>query len=64
MSNTTVACLVPVKNEAWILERFLRSAEQWADVIVLGDNGSTAESVAIPPPPGWLTLKCAASAWA
>jgi glycosyltransferase involved in cell wall biosynthesis len=36
-----VICVTPVRNEAWTLERFLRSAEQWADHIVLGDQQST-----------------------
>jgi hypothetical protein len=37
----TVVCVTPVKNEAWILERFLRCAETWADQIILADQGST-----------------------
>jgi glycosyltransferase involved in cell wall biosynthesis len=36
-----------VRNEAWILERFLRAAELWADDIVLADQGSTDETRAI-----------------
>lgn len=36
-----MVCVAPVKNEAWILERFLRAAELWADDIVLADQGST-----------------------
>jgi hypothetical protein len=37
----TVICVTPVRNEAWILERFLRAASVWADVIVVADQGST-----------------------
>jgi hypothetical protein len=36
-----VICVTPVRNEAWTLERFLRSAERWADHIVLGDQQSS-----------------------
>lgn len=37
----TVICVTPVKNEAWILERFLRCASVWADHVILADQGST-----------------------
>jgi glycosyltransferase involved in cell wall biosynthesis len=36
----TLICLTPVKNEAWILERFLRCASLWADHIIVADQGS------------------------
>lgn len=45
--RTPVICLTPVKNEAWILERFLACASRWADAIVVADQGSTDDSVAI-----------------
>jgi glycosyltransferase involved in cell wall biosynthesis len=35
-----VICLTPVKNEAWILERFLKCASLWADHIIIADQGS------------------------
>ena len=35
-----VICVTPVRNEAWILERFLTSASLWADRIVVADQGS------------------------
>ncbi len=35
-----VVCLTPVKNEAWILDRFLTCASAWADHIVVADQGS------------------------
>lgn len=33
-------CLTPVRNEAWVLERFLRAASTWADVIIVLDHAS------------------------
>lgn len=39
-----VICLTPVKNEAWILERFLSCASLWADHIILADQGSTDQT--------------------
>ncbi len=35
-----IVCLTPVKNEAWILERFLTCASDWADRIIVADQGS------------------------
>lgn len=40
-NRPTLICLTPVKNEAWILDRFLRCASLWADHIVVADQGST-----------------------
>jgi hypothetical protein len=40
MTKPTVICLVPVKNEAWILERFLKCAGLWADHIIIADQCS------------------------
>lgn len=40
-------CLTPVKNEAWILDRFLSCASLWADHIIVADQGSKDDSVAI-----------------
>lgn len=42
-----VVVLTPVKNEAWILERFLAVTSAFADAIVVADQGSTDDSVAI-----------------
>lgn len=39
-SDATVICLTPVKNEAWIIERFLQCAATWADHIVIADQRS------------------------
>lgn len=33
--------MTPVKNEAWILSRFLKSASLWADYIIIADQMST-----------------------
>jgi glycosyltransferase involved in cell wall biosynthesis len=41
MSKPLTFCLTPVKNEAWILERFLKCASLWADRIIIADQGST-----------------------
>jgi hypothetical protein len=40
MSKTTVICLTPIKNEAWILDRFLKCASLWADQIIIADQSS------------------------
>lgn len=40
METPVVVCLTPVRNEAWILERFLHAASVWADVIIVADQQS------------------------
>lgn len=40
MPKPTVICLTPVKNEAWILGRFLKCASLWADQIIIADQSS------------------------
>jgi hypothetical protein len=40
MFKPTVICLTPVKNEAWILEPFLKAASLWADHIIIADQNS------------------------
>ena len=47
MDRPTLICLTPVRNEEWILERFLRCASLWADLIIVADQGSTDRSVQI-----------------
>lgn len=37
----TIICLTPVKNEAWCLDDFLKSASLWADYIIICDQFST-----------------------
>lgn len=44
MERPTIICLTPVKNEAWILRRFLECASLWADYIVIADQNSTDNS--------------------
>jgi len=40
VSKVNVICLTPVRNEAWILDRFLRCASLWADHIIVADQMS------------------------
>jgi len=40
-------CLTPIKNEAWILDRFLKCASLWADHIIIADQQSTDGSLEI-----------------
>jgi glycosyltransferase involved in cell wall biosynthesis len=46
-NRPTVICLTPVKNEAWILRRFLQCASLWADHIIIADQGSDDGSAEI-----------------
>lgn len=43
----TLICLTPIKNEAWILERFLKCASLWANHIIIADQNSDDGSVEI-----------------
>jgi Glycosyl transferase family 2. len=36
-----IVCLTPVKNEAWILGRFISATSLWADYIIIADQNST-----------------------
>jgi glycosyltransferase involved in cell wall biosynthesis len=47
MQLPKIVVVTPVKNEAWILDRFLSVTSQVADYIIVADQGSTDESVAI-----------------
>ncbi len=47
MPRPTLICLTPVRNEEWVLERFLQCASLWADRIIIADQGSTDRSAAI-----------------
>jgi glycosyltransferase involved in cell wall biosynthesis len=40
-------CLTPVKNEAWILDKFLAATSFWADYIIIADQNSTDGSLEI-----------------
>ena len=44
MDKPVVICLTPVRNEEWILDRFLRCASLWADHIIVADQGSDDRS--------------------
>jgi hypothetical protein len=37
-------CLTPTRNEAWIIKPFLAAARQWANHIIVADQGSTDET--------------------
>ncbi|MBM3706994.1 MAG: glycosyltransferase family 2 protein [Actinobacteria bacterium] len=40
----SVICLTPVRNESWILDKFLSSSSIWADYIIISDQGSDDNS--------------------
>jgi hypothetical protein len=40
-------CITPVKNESWILEKFLIATSLWADHIIIADQISTDKSIEI-----------------
>ncbi len=40
-------CITPVKNESWILKKFLTFTSLWADHIIIADQNSTDNSVDI-----------------
>jgi hypothetical protein len=40
MEKPLVMCLTPIKDEAWILERFLKCVSTWADHIIIADQQS------------------------
>jgi hypothetical protein len=45
MEQPTIICITAMKNEAWIIERFLSCASVWADHIILLDQNSEDNSV-------------------
>ncbi|MFN8207209.1 MAG: glycosyltransferase family 2 protein [Bacteroidales bacterium] len=47
--KTTIVCLTPVKNEAWILDTFLQCTSLWADYIIIADQHSSDGSRDIAP---------------
>ena len=47
IQKPTLIVLTPVRNEAWILHRFLATASLWADLIIIADQNSSDESVQI-----------------
>ncbi|WP_432459147.1 glycosyltransferase family 2 protein [Agarivorans sp. QJM3NY_25] len=40
MSKAKLICMTPIKNEAWILDKFLAAASVWADHIIIADQHS------------------------
>lgn len=47
MSNPQIIVLTPVRNEAWMLKRFLECTSLWADYIIIADQASDDNSRAI-----------------
>ena len=47
MAKTNVICILPIKNEAWILKNFIECARTWADLIIIGDHNSKDDSARI-----------------
>lgn len=47
MARPTLVCITPVRNEAWILDRFLKCATLWADHIIIADQHSNDGSMDI-----------------
>lgn len=42
--SAKIICITPIRNEAWILDTFLKSARLWADHIILVDQNSSDDS--------------------
>jgi glycosyltransferase involved in cell wall biosynthesis len=40
-STVKIICLTPVRNEAWVLDKFLQCTSLWADHIIIADQMST-----------------------
>ncbi len=47
MEKAKVICVSRVKNEAWIMRRFMETASVWADIIIVYDQNSEDDTVAI-----------------
>jgi glycosyltransferase involved in cell wall biosynthesis len=45
MENPKLVCICPVKNENWIIEKFIKATSLWADHIILADQNSTDNTV-------------------
>lgn len=45
--NPKIVVITPIKNEAWILDRFLSVTSEFADYIIIANQNSTDESVSI-----------------
>jgi hypothetical protein len=44
MAQPLIICITPVRNEAWILNAFLKATSLWADFIIVADQMSTDDS--------------------
>jgi hypothetical protein len=40
-------CLTPVRNEAWIIKKFLAAVTSWADDVVIAEQGSADNTLAL-----------------
>ena len=40
MERPIIICLTPVRNDEWVIERFLKAASLWADYIIIADQNS------------------------
>ena len=49
MNKPNIICMTPIKNESWILDRFLKCASLWADHIIIADQSAdnVSEEIAI-----------------
>lgn len=45
MEKPKIICICPVKNEGWIIEKFIKATSLWADHIILADQNSTDNTV-------------------
>lgn len=41
MNRCQRICLTPTRNESWIIQPFVAAARQWADHVIVADQGST-----------------------
>lgn len=41
MNKPLLICMTPVRNEAWVLNAFLKATSLWADYIIIADQNST-----------------------
>ncbi len=46
-SKTNVICVLPSRNESWILPHFFECASLWADFIILGDHLSVDDTASV-----------------
>ena len=47
MDKPNIICMTPVKNESWVLDRFLKCASLWADHIIIADQSTDRASADI-----------------